>query len=299
MKQPSFLREAERISASASTQQYVDGKGWVDQAGNIKEGARADNPIRKAAAKEEVNVSTHDEATSSSGRSSEDGGSLVGSHSSDESGSIDATSVEGTEDSETARSETDKMDRRLPTPNTEDTSSSGSSTESSEVEERDSSTLEPQVHPLEALFKRPKAKSGDVPTKPSLEVSTTFSFFEPDTEAAVPQTPFSRQELASRNIRSAAPPPDSASADRTFSWDSDSPSRHIPPRDELYRDEEVKSTNRDENHTNPGDGIEESEFAAWFWENRGDNNRAWKRRRREAAKEKRQRENRKQGRSGA
>lgn len=42
----------------------------------------------------------------------------------------------------------------------------------------------------------------------------------------------------------------------------------------------------------------ESDFANWFWENRGENNRAWKRRRREAAKEKRQRENRQRGLKG-
>jgi len=38
---------------------------------------------------------------------------------------------------------------------------------------------------------------------------------------------------------------------------------------------------------------EESEFAKWFWENRGDNNRAWKKRRRETLKTKRLRDNRK------
>ena len=36
---------------------------------------------------------------------------------------------------------------------------------------------------------------------------------------------------------------------------------------------------------------EESEFSKWFWEHRGETNRAWKRRKREAAKEKRQKEN--------
>lgn len=42
----------------------------------------------------------------------------------------------------------------------------------------------------------------------------------------------------------------------------------------------------------------ETEFAKWFWENRGDNNRAWKKRRREVAKEERQRENRRKGMKG-
>ena len=38
---------------------------------------------------------------------------------------------------------------------------------------------------------------------------------------------------------------------------------------------------------------EESEFGKWFWENRGDNNRAWKKRRRDGLKTKRLKENRK------
>jgi hypothetical protein len=43
----------------------------------------------------------------------------------------------------------------------------------------------------------------------------------------------------------------------------------------------------------PEDEKEESEFGKWFWENRGDNNRAWKKRRRDTMKAKRLRENRK------
>jgi hypothetical protein len=38
-----------------------------------------------------------------------------------------------------------------------------------------------------------------------------------------------------------------------------------------------------------------SDFQKWFYEHRGDTSRAWKKRRREAAKDKRQRENRKKG----
>ena len=37
---------------------------------------------------------------------------------------------------------------------------------------------------------------------------------------------------------------------------------------------------------------EESTFRKWFYEHRGDNNRAWKKKRREAKKVQRQRENR-------
>jgi len=44
------------------------------------------------------------------------------------------------------------------------------------------------------------------------------------------------------------------------------------------------------------DQKEESPFAKWFWENRGENNRTWKRMRREAMRDKRKRENRRIGR---
>lgn len=38
-----------------------------------------------------------------------------------------------------------------------------------------------------------------------------------------------------------------------------------------------------------------SDFQKWFWENRGEVNRGWKKRRKVVSKEKRQRENRKRG----
>ena len=41
-----------------------------------------------------------------------------------------------------------------------------------------------------------------------------------------------------------------------------------------------------------GEEKEESEFAKWYWENRGDNNRSFKKRRRDTMKAKRLRDNR-------
>jgi len=43
----------------------------------------------------------------------------------------------------------------------------------------------------------------------------------------------------------------------------------------------------------------ESDFAKWFWEHRGETNRAWKRRKREAVKEKRKGDNKRRGRTVA
>jgi hypothetical protein len=41
-----------------------------------------------------------------------------------------------------------------------------------------------------------------------------------------------------------------------------------------------------------GEVKDESEFRKWFYEHRGENNRAWKKKRKEAKKQQRQRENR-------
>ena len=183
----------------------------------------------------------------------------------------------------------------------------------------DDATTEPEretkeVHPLEALFKRPKSTASSTPRKPTLEVQTSFSFFDPDAAdesssriTTIPQTPFTQRDIQERRLRSAAPTPDTAAPGKTFAnvWAGD------PDIEEIDEDEnegEEATTESEANSTplagkgNPpeedGKGkSHESDFAKWFWENRGETNRAWKKRRREAAKEKRQREIGKHGRS--
>lgn len=59
-------------------------------------------------------------------------------------------------------------------------------------------------------------------------------------------------------------------------------------------DEEVGKAGEDDGEGGE-EGEGESEFRKWFWEKRGDINRAWKKRRREALKAKRVVENRKVG----
>ncbi|KAL9607273.1 MAG: hypothetical protein Q9204_009349 [Flavoplaca sp. TL-2023a] len=158
-----------------------------------------------------------------------------------------------------------------------------------------------EVHPLEALFKRPQTAASQTPQKPSLEVQTGFSFFGPDDEpadtttVAIPQTPFTQQDFQERRLRSAAPTPDTAAPGKTSFgrlWSQGSGERDSGS-DEDER-ENITSTPRTSNgpHDNGAqEEGEESEFAKWFYEHRGETNRAWKRRRREAAKEIRQKEN--------
>ncbi|RMD43481.1 hypothetical protein DV735_g1631, partial [Chaetothyriales sp. CBS 134920] len=133
---------------------------------------------------------------------------------------------------------------------------------------------EPQVHPLEAIFKKPQkpASAKDV-VQPSLEVQTSFSFFagiaddDLEDEPLEPLTPFTSQEMRVRGHRSAAPTPDTARPSRFNSYSSFARST-----------DEGSQSSQDE----------ESPFAKAFWEQRGDNNRAWKARRRTVLKERRQ-----------
>ena len=138
------------------------------------------------------------------------------------------------------------------------------------------------VHPLEALYKRPKTDANPKPT-------SSFSFFgadnnddiEVETQLQVPLTPFTQKDFEFRGMRSAAPTPDTAHPNKRFVW----------PTEDEDDDNEASSPIRKD--YKPEEGKSESDFQKWFWENRGETNRAWKKRRKEVAKEKRQRENRK------
>lgn len=144
------------------------------------------------------------------------------------------------------------------------------------------------IHPLESLFKQPKIAASTTLRKPALEVSTSFSFFDPDPDAKtnasllMPQTPFTQQDFRERRQRSAAPTPDTAAPGRTFG-------DVLAGDSGLGNDEDEEGIKPSSIPQEVGEGAPESDFSKWFWENRGETNRAWKRRRREAAKEKRHR----------
>jgi hypothetical protein len=183
-----------------------------------------------------------------------------------------------------------------------------------------------EVHPLEALFKRTAPTSLSTPTKPP-PINTSFSFFdnentsptgEPiDNEAVenAPATPFTQRDLEWRGLRSAAPTPDTAAIGRRFSFDWRKGSQEADEDEEELSDAGVEAgrqldantkantqsqltdvAEEDDNEgadASEGEEKPESEFRKWFWENRGDINRAWKKRRREALKAKRHADNRK------
>ncbi|KAI5360442.1 putative nucleotide-binding alpha-beta plait domain superfamily, RNA-binding domain superfamily [Septoria linicola] len=161
-----------------------------------------------------------------------------------------------------------------------------------------------EVHPLEALFKRPAPKADQSPKPKPTPIDTSFSFFDAGgdidgddvgatAEIRIPQTPRTKEDLAWRGQRSAAPTPDTAAIGKKFDF-SFAGQDHEEEEDE---DEDMVDAEVAQARAGAAVGEqEESEFRKWFYENRGALNRGWKKRRKEERKSLRQRENRKVGR---
>ncbi|KAG9232778.1 hypothetical protein BJ875DRAFT_67515 [Amylocarpus encephaloides] len=166
------------------------------------------------------------------------------------------------------------------------------------------------VHPLEALYKHPKLGQESVPKS----AVPSFSFFGADGDVdedeemeeaqdKVPLTPFTQRDFEYRGLRSAAPTPDTAHANKRFMWpssrdddeDEDEVASCSPIRHQKFKNnEKSKPKGNGKEKSNEGEK-EESDFQKWFYEHRGDTNRAWKKRRKIAGKEKRHRDNKKGG----
>ncbi|QIW95760.1 hypothetical protein AMS68_001278 [Peltaster fructicola] len=167
---------------------------------------------------------------------------------------------------------------------------SSTSEESSETEddEEADTTDKPDIHPLEALYKR-SADTSNAKNRPP-PISTSFSFFgAQDDEAEIsttvqPQTPHTKQDLDWRGQRSAAPTPDTAAIDGRFDF------RFSGAEDDI--DEGTPTQQSAVASQRQDSPQQESAFRKFFYEKRGDTDRAWKKRRREAKKLQRQRENR-------
>ncbi|KAM3074982.1 hypothetical protein ACMFMG_007554 [Clarireedia jacksonii] len=152
-----------------------------------------------------------------------------------------------------------------------------------------------EIHPLEALYKRPKPNPT---TETESNPVSSFSFFGADADSDIdddetvanaeeqyPLTPFTKKDIEYRAIRSAAPTPDTAFASRKFVWPTDN------------EDSPSGVNGKGAGTEEEGGKEKESDFQKWFYEHRGESTRAWKKRRRAAAKEVRHRENKKARRS--
>lgn len=371
-KHATFLRDGHSAQGTKRVAEYVDGKGWVDEQGEVVEPAvntsrkrkedeadengralpataakekqtrRMSEPMksRKAnAARVASMVSQEEVGDDLSGRTAAEfpASKAPGSVKAESTSASDEDAHSSSSESSAAPSSEEAADEGTPSV----TSSTPSSTESTAAEdsikepESNATTstnavpgpLQKPIHPLEALYKRPQ------PDKAATlaPIRTSFNFFDSDPEDVVddeatpknpPQTPFTRQDLRTRTIRSAAPTPDTAAPGKKFKlpWskdeDDDSDDEALAENGIVAgRDGHGEQTGTDGRMADRvsedrkrngvagaaaevnGTGAKvESEFAKWFWEHRGDLNRAWKRRRREALKQQRQRENRRLGR---
>lgn len=303
---PSFLRSGTEDTAPTSA--FEQEKGWVDDSGNVKEPTSSRvrkldyRPGKVAGAKEKRKPKSQEPKPT---EESEDWTSSSGSSDDSNSDSDDSasTSDEDSNDGQTkAEKQLSPSNTTTTTPNIDAAADQdeNESTTKGDGQQQQQQQLLNEVHPLEAIFKR-SAPSESKP--PAEEVNPHFSFFgnnddiESDEEEpsgpVEPQTPFTRQDIQARGLRSAAPTPDTGLVGRTVKW-SDSEDDSMIDGDD---DNDEGSVNTPV-PKQAGVDQEETEFAKWFWENRGDNNRAWKRRRREVAKEERQRENRRKGMKG-
>jgi hypothetical protein len=306
--QPSFLRSAGEDVAPTIT--FDEEKGWVDSTGAVKESAsekaRKDNyrPGQVPGTKEKKpkKKSIPKEKTPEPSSESDDYTSSSGSDDSSDSESEADSSDDSTDSSDVEVSKQSRPSKEVEEPTNADVASGDDSI--SEVPEKASDSAQDadesspkEVHPLEALFKRPTSALA-AEEQPTLDASAGFSFFgaddiESEDELHVPEpqtpfTPFTRKDMQDRGLRSAAPTPDTSMVNRRLNWtEEDEDDDEEPSVDTPVSKARSSEAPRDE-----------TEFAKWFWENRGDNNRAWKKRRRDAAKEQRQRENRKKGMKG-
>ncbi|KAL9579455.1 MAG: hypothetical protein Q9212_005100 [Teloschistes hypoglaucus] len=330
-KHPSFIRDDKNIGNAISTSSYVEGQGWLDKDGNLIEAEQttrrtrskaistinSNRPVVNTEAEKGKRQKQYDKGQPRKGPTNHKPQPAA----MDETSSS-GSSISGSEDETTPRKENVSGVGQQCGEVADD--ASGLESEGKFDSEHEISTvqvrglsisrssptppLEPskEVHPLEALFKRPQNAASQTPRKPSLEVKTGFNFFDPDADedtvghVNIPQTPFTQLDFQERRLRSAAPTPDTAAPGKTtfgrvLSWGSGT-GEDLNDEDDEDDEGEADSNGTPTTSSNPlneegkNEG-DESEFKKWFYENRGETNRAWKRRRREAAKEKRQKSN--------
>ena len=338
-KHATFLKESQGGSGKKNAFEYIEGKGWVDEDGNIVESGPPSRRTQSASGKGKTSQQSDESAGVVSSMESKAGdipclqsespGAAVDEeqdHKNSSSSEASSSSEEGSESGESSNRFPESAKNQSMEESGIHSPMEGVATSQTQVTSASNSAPAPAVHPLEALFKRPKkAAFTSTPKKPTLEVSTSFTFFgdtpngEPENPVfLMPQTPFTQQDFRARRQRSAAPTPDTAAPGKTFGdvWTRVGRSGESDDSDDnddddhndndemkglgiesgsLQKKSESPSPNgraEDKNSGSAGGAkAEETEFQKWFWEHRGENNRAWKRRKREATKEKRREDN--------
>ncbi|KAG8165303.1 hypothetical protein KVR01_005578 [Diaporthe batatas] len=326
-KFPTYFKASKGATTSGTGYEFVEGKGWVDSDGNVVENIKSTRPkglpttlVERKTSKDDED---EDDTTSSSGSSSEEEGEdseaeddniaakkeRKAAHPALKSLAIDVATSTGSESpqdsarpksSSSARSLTIKIPPATPSSN--------------------------KIHPLEALYKRQQQDKAE--DKADTTADQPFSFFSgqdleeeddndlgqgegvggsgidndenssqagPSQGSQLPMTPFSKQDFEWRGMRSAAPTPDTAHPSRySRIWPLRDDREESPgiPEGEEYHDQSNSPMGASQANDEEGEQTNPStDFQKWFYENRGDLNRSWAKRRKTAAKQKRYREN--------
>ncbi|ELR04237.1 hypothetical protein VC83_00290 [Pseudogymnoascus destructans] len=316
-----FLRQKSAGGNVKVAVEFVEGKGWVDENGEVVEGESKksnhnDDVLKKIAKENKVRLPRAkpvEKSESEEGSAEEDADTSMqdavaevsdtsSSGSSSEDEENDASEPESENEAEAQSSNAPDQPAKPAAPSIPQ---SHGLTISIPPPPGLKSKETASIHPLEALYGR-RDQGANASEAPA---SSSFTFFgdgnnsdvDEDDEVddfVAPMTPFTTQEFSSRGQRSAAPTPDTAHPMRKhFSWPaeeedegdfntSDSPTRKAGGSGE------VDPSAQEETDPN-------QDFQKWFYENRGETNRAWKKRQKEVKKEVRQRENRRRGNQGA
>ncbi|KAI1111492.1 hypothetical protein F5Y14DRAFT_310440 [Nemania sp. NC0429] len=319
-KYPTFLKSSSTGATSAEATTFEDGVGWVDSMGNVVEPVKsrrrpetipAPDPPKPKEVVPPPQEEEDDDETSSSGSSSsdeDDDASSLGSG----SDIPDKRTKPMAPPQQQLKVETAALSNSPSIAKVESArpKSAGSVTSLS-IKIPPATPAAKTIHPLEALYKRPR---GDDGTPNDGSKSQPFSFFgngddiEEDGDSMAPtsqapMTPFTKQEFEFRNIRSAAPTPDTAHPSRSFNfWASQDSAVNdgLNGEDGAHELEAVEEQDQEDEDVDMEDGVAggqtsptpASDFQKQFWESRGNLNRAWRKRRKSAAKEKRYRDNR-------
>jgi hypothetical protein len=308
---PSFLRSETSQTSTGLTKEYVDGVGWVDDKGNVIEPARpvrarpVPQTIRKPQTEKTVLpvredtanlpavpvASSKTTAPKLQTRSEESRLDSEISDSSSESSGAEANSEEDDDQEAAASSSESGTD-------TESVASSSKSASGSPSRKH----IEPpsELHPLEAVFK-PQALPRQVANVEPANVDAPFTFFAEDEEEDEEPESIAvakRAESSSADSESGISSDDDEEMEDAPSAEIEADEFHetttnndpfeIPKIDPMTIMQTVAQSvglDLDEIHKN------RKPFSEEFYETRGATNRAWKKRRREAHKEQRKRDN--------
>jgi len=308
-KFPTFLKAVAPAGRSGAPPEFVEGKGWVNEAGDVVEAVKTRPPpapkvllSRKSKNRDQKSILNEESATNSTD---------------DESAAESEPETPAPVDGGSPASEPAASDTSFPSSPVKlepPRPRSSGSTRSLSIRIPPATPSEAKVHPLEALYKRSQQPDGETPK--AAPDTQGFSFFANDGQGSaeedvdtdvgepsvirMPLTPFTRQDLESRGIRSAAPTPDTAHPNRRFTpWEPVNVNEEEEGDEEELAELAGEDSEEDEHGLSNSAAIQggetnanaASDFQTWFWANRGDLNRSWKKRRKTAGKEKRYREN--------